>query len=115
MPLLDAEHVGPCVAVLHELAEADTPVIVMPSTWGTVSHYVRLARDLPTTVWGIEHGYVRTGDAASFMRAGTIEVQASEYAETIGRACSRSGRVRRFHALGGSVGALLCAQPPSNW
>ena len=111
MSLLDAKQ-GPCVVMLHELTDDGIPLVVMPSTWGTVSHYVRLALDLPTTVWGIEHGYVRTGDAA-YMRPDTIEVQALEHAVTIGRACTHTGRVQRFHVLGGSVGALLCAFPLS--
>ena len=106
MPLLDAARVGPCLAVLHEGAEDATPMLVMPSTWGTVNHYVRLARGAPTTVWGIENGYLRTGDA-TFMQHDTLESQAVAYAEVIGRACAHTGRTHQFHILGGSFGALL--------
>ena len=108
--LLDADHVGPCIVILcgfdKSESKVDTPLIVMPSTWGTVSHYQRLAHSMPTVTWGIEHGYVRTGDT-TFMRASTIEEQADEYAKTIGLACHRFVRGRRFHTLGGSVGALM--------
>lgn len=61
---------------------------------------------MPVTVWGIEHGYIRTGDLA-YMRHTTMEEQAADYAKIISDACTRTTLQRQFHILGGSVGALM--------
>jgi len=84
----------------------DTVVtVILPSTWGNVEHYQRLASAMEGPVWGVEHAFLRSGDP-SCLRVATIEEFAACVADVISNACTIQA-LQQFHALGGSYGALL--------
>ena len=46
---------------------------------GTVAHYQPLASTMPANVWGVEHGFLRTGDESHLLHD-SLEELAHEHA-----------------------------------
>lgn len=86
-------------------ATASTAVVVLPSTWGTVTYYTGLARQLDGHIWGIQHPYLRTGEAAADLCAQSVREQSWEYAVLARRVAAPT-----FHVVGGSFGASLAQE-----
>jgi len=91
---------------LHENTLDPGLIVILPSTWGTVEHYVNCARQLSLNAWGIEHSYLTSRNEHD-LGASTLEEYAASYADLVVRACSISELRPPLHFLGGSFGALL--------
>ena len=98
----------PRLLVMRE-GEAGEPLLILPpGNMGTVMSRRRLALALPATVWGIEHGYLRTA-SASYLAPATLEEYAADYADMI-RHAMETHHHSRVHLFGGSFDALLGAK-----
>ena len=84
---------------------------MLPSNFGTVRDKQRLAAALPAEVWGIEHGYLSTGDPM-YLAPVCLEAQAKEYAKVLLDALQHTGRRtgQRVNLFGGSFDGLLAAK-----
>jgi len=91
---------------LYEQTQVPGLIVILPSTWGTVEHYVNCARQLSLLAWGIEHSYLTSRNEGD-LGASTLEEYAASYADLVVRACSISEMQPPLHFLGGSFGALL--------
>ena len=95
----------PRLLLLRRGGEEEPLYAMLPSNFGTVRDKGRLARALPAEVWGIEHGFLATGNPA-YLGATRLEEQAAEYAELLLKAARARGR-DRIHLFGGSFDALM--------
>ena len=97
----------PGVVTLSSGDESLAPLIVLPSVFGTVTHWRPLALKLLPCVWGVEHEYLRTGKDSYLHRPSLLD-DATAFAALLVHVFQQTVSSPPFaHFIGASIGATL--------